>query len=340
MLTTNDARKRSRPSEPVVASKYFGAGASKFFHASAPRKGSFPAVIGAAPHSLILGTQASDNALDGDIPFFTNENAFWHIMGDALGFRRGFHLRREDAVDGIRPHLLHPEEAECTYDEARRRFVEAGFALWDVVAESERAGSLDQDIKNPKFHDVRGLCERHPTIERICFATGQGSAKIFRGAWRRWLATPGLFRAAPDAASQAIFARHVSPAIHADASAQAANECGASPSAVSRTPIELVVLESVSPAAVPAVSTKSHGKRVGAYTAAGRLDLVAAGAPRAAAYAWKRSCWLNALPEDVLHAAAHEARLFGSRPSDLMPEEASEKDGDDIEAAQPEARIR
>ena len=165
--------KRKRPQETVVSSKYFGAGSSKYFHATAPRKGSFPPLIGAAPHTLILGTQASDNALDGDIPFFTNENAFWHIMGDALGFRRGFHLRRIDAVESIRPHLLHSLESECSYEEARRRLLDAGFALWDVVAESERAGSLDQAIRKPRFHDVRALCERHRSIERICFATGR-----------------------------------------------------------------------------------------------------------------------------------------------------------------------
>ena len=129
--------KRKR-SEAVTTSRYFGAGASSYFPTEAPRKGSLPALLPAAPHTLLLGTQASDNALDGDIPFFTNENAFWHILGDALGFRRGFHLRREEAVDSIRPHLLHPAEATCGYEEARRRLLEAGFAVWDVVAESER----------------------------------------------------------------------------------------------------------------------------------------------------------------------------------------------------------
>ena len=56
---------------------------------------------------------------------------------------------------------------------------------------------------------------------------------------------------------------------------------------------------------------------------AGRLDLVAAGAPRASAYAWKRSCWLasTAFPEGVLHPRAKEARVFGAIKSDLLIEE-------------------
>ena len=39
--------------------------------------------------------------------------------GDALGFRRGFHIGgRSDAPDFVRRHLMHHEEV--TYDEARR----------------------------------------------------------------------------------------------------------------------------------------------------------------------------------------------------------------------------
>ena len=112
-MSESSSRKRPRTAGSVTAapttSKYFGAGTSSYFKTAAPRKGSLPAMLGGQPHTLICGTQASDNALDGDIPFFTNENAFWHIMGDALGFRRGFHMRRSEAVDSIRPHLLHEE---------------------------------------------------------------------------------------------------------------------------------------------------------------------------------------------------------------------------------------
>lgn len=63
----------------------------------------------------------------------TNANAFWHIAGDALGFRRGFHIDgRAEAVDFIRPHLLHDEA--LGYDAAVARLTGAGFALWDIVA--------------------------------------------------------------------------------------------------------------------------------------------------------------------------------------------------------------
>ncbi|KAL3906288.1 MAG: hypothetical protein SGPRY_010605, partial [Prymnesium sp.] len=119
-------------------------------------------IVSGEPHTLILGTQASDNSLEEVKAFATNENAFWHIMGDALGFRRGFHINRTDVVPTIKRHLLHPEDAACSYEQAVYSFQSAGFALWDIVAQSERVGSLDCDIRNPRFNDVRALCEMYP----------------------------------------------------------------------------------------------------------------------------------------------------------------------------------
>ena len=52
---------------------------------------------------------------------------------------------------------MHREEV--SYDEAMRRLTARGYALWDVVAESERKGSLDGDIKNPSFADVQALVQ-------------------------------------------------------------------------------------------------------------------------------------------------------------------------------------
>ena len=296
----------------AVTSTYFKT--SHYFHPRAPLKGSLAPLIkeGGTPHTLILGTQASDNALAEAKAFATNESAFWHIIGDALGFRRGFHIRRSSAVDSIRKHLLHPETTACDYAEAVERLISAGFAVWDIVAQSERIGSLDCDIQNPSFNDVRALCDLYPSIRRICFATGGGSGKIFRRAWKQWLATPGAFRVAPDRASQAVFSRYVP--------AGAPAEAVSCTSHVRDVAIELMVMESVSPAAIPLVATRSAAKRLAAYTVEGRLDLVTAGAPRASSYAWKRAQWLmNAFPESILHPDAHAALPFGIRPSDLEP---------------------
>jgi len=84
-------------------------------------------------------------------------------------------------------------------------------------------------------------------------------------------------------------------------------------------------MESVSPASIPLVAARSLSKRIAAYTAEGRLDLVVAGAPRASSYAWKRAQWLAyAFPQDVLHPAAKTVVPFGSRRSDLEPSDTED----------------
>lgn len=138
------------------------------------RKGSFPPQYSPShpPHTLILGTQPSDNSLAHGQYFMTNENAFWHIVGDALGFRRGFFVKgRTEAPNSIRPHLLH--EQVLDYHSALQRLTSSGYALWDFIASSERSGSLDSEIKNADLADVKDFVTSHPTIERICFATGE-----------------------------------------------------------------------------------------------------------------------------------------------------------------------
>ena len=108
-----------------------------------------------------------------------------------------------------------------------------------MVESSTRKGSLDSAIKNAKLADVRGLLAVHPTIRRVCFATGSGSADIFRKGHREWLREPGAFSVGADDESQAVFAKHVAPPAVGGADA------------VGWQPVELVVMESVSPAFVP-----------------------------------------------------------------------------------------
>ena len=134
----------------------------------------------ASPHTLILGTQPSDVSLGASRYYDTHTNALWHIVGDALGFRRGW-------LDGmgrappksLEAVLLH-ERAIDNYDEALALLTSRGYALWDVLKSSERKGSLDGDISNSVAADVRGFCEAHPTISRICLASGATTAGFFK----------------------------------------------------------------------------------------------------------------------------------------------------------------
>jgi hypoxanthine-DNA glycosylase len=42
-----------------------------------------------------------------------------------------------------------------------------GIALWDIIANCEREGSLDSDIKGAVPNDIPGLLERYPNIEEL-----------------------------------------------------------------------------------------------------------------------------------------------------------------------------
>jgi hypothetical protein len=96
------------------------------------RKGSFSPLLDPEipPHTLILGTQPSDNALAHQSYYMTGASAFWYIVGDALGFRRGwFAGDAAQAPPSIRPHLLHSAEHTLSYHEAVRRLTSSGYAV-------------------------------------------------------------------------------------------------------------------------------------------------------------------------------------------------------------------
>lgn len=139
--------------------------------------------------------------------------------------------------------LLDKLAPTVTYPEAVRRLTGAGFCLWDVLASSSRKGSLDAGIdkKTEVPAAVREFVELNPSIRRICFATGKGSARKFHRHFKRWVETPGTFIAAPNPASQAIFGRPIAEAERMGGD-QAERVSPANPV------IELCVMHSVSPA--------------------------------------------------------------------------------------------
>jgi G:T/U-mismatch repair DNA glycosylase len=220
------------------------------------RTGSFSPLYdeAVAPHTLILGTQPSVKSIGAGWYFGSDTNSFWHIVGEALesyqpgmGFRRGFHQNQSrpngDVVPAI-ARFLTPNLPAVDYAEATRRLTAAGFAVWDFIESSVRKGSLDSDIKEEVTADIGGFVARHPSIERIVFATGMGSAVKFRKHFGEWLGR-GAFRCG-GASALDVFAKTVTcPALQGG--------------------IELVIPPSVS----PAMATMTFGEKRDAW-----LDLV------------------------------------------------------------------
>ena len=137
---------------------------------AAPRIRGFPPVVGRQPRLLILGSMPSEASLEAGQYYGLPRNAFWAIMGELFGAGR-----------------------ELPYDERLRILKRHGVALWDVLAECRRRGSLDASIqlRDARVNDLAGFFRRHRGIRRVYF-NGSKAADVYR---RR--ALPEVETAAP-----------------------------------------------------------------------------------------------------------------------------------------------
>ena len=119
---------------------------------------SFPPVVRADARVLVLGSMPGDASLAAARYYAHPRNLFWPIMG---------------ALAGAAPEL--------DYDTRLKRLQAAGIALWDVIAECVRPGSLDARIRAGSIvvNDLPGLLARHPGIERVC-CNGATADALFR----------------------------------------------------------------------------------------------------------------------------------------------------------------
>lgn len=84
------------------------------------------------------------------------QNGFWRIMADLAG-----------------------APAELPYARRVAALRACGVAVWDVLAECRRAGSLDSAIRRPRCNDIAGLLTRHPQIRAVGLNGGK-ALQVFR----------------------------------------------------------------------------------------------------------------------------------------------------------------
>ncbi len=86
------------------------------------------------------------------------QNAFWRIMGVLFG-----------------------AGPELDYVDRTARLIDAGIAVWDVLASCIRPGSLDAaiDMKTVQVNDLSQLVQDCPTIEAIFF-NGRKAEQLYR----------------------------------------------------------------------------------------------------------------------------------------------------------------
>lgn len=122
------------------------------------KKRSFPPVVGPSPRVLLLGSLPGEASLRLGQYYGHPRNRFWELLGAALG---------EDL-------------RALPYRRRLARLKARGVALWDMVAEADRRGSLDARIRNERHNEVEALIAK--TGVKTVFLNGRKAADAFRRA--------------------------------------------------------------------------------------------------------------------------------------------------------------
>lgn len=123
---------------------------------------------------LILGSLPGEASLAAGQYYGHPRNAFWRLVGGAVGRPDLADLAYETRLDVLRAH---------------------GVGLWDVIAEAVRVGSLDTAIRLPVHADLKTLIASLPRLQAVAFNGGKAAKEGDRvlgpdtGAFRR-LALP------------------------------------------------------------------------------------------------------------------------------------------------------
>lgn len=119
---------------------------------------SFPPIGRRDARVLVLGTMPSVASLAKQQYYGHPRNAFWRIMGRLFGAAR-----------------------ELPYDERKRILCERGVAVWDVLKECYREGSLDSsiEVESEAPNDFVGFFRVHRQV-RAVFFNGQKAESLYR----------------------------------------------------------------------------------------------------------------------------------------------------------------
>ena len=119
------------------------------------RKRCFDPVVDAHTRLLILGSLPGEKSLAHSQYYAHPQNKFWMLLGEVLGV----------------------ELTSLPYVERLATLLAHGVGLWDVVAQAQRTGSLDSNIRERDDNDLLSLAASLPRLHTIAF-NGGTAAKL------------------------------------------------------------------------------------------------------------------------------------------------------------------
>jgi hypoxanthine-DNA glycosylase len=122
-------------------------------------KRSMPPVGSTDASLLILGSLPGEASLRAQRYYAHPQNQFWKLLSSAIG----------DELDGL------------DYDRRLARLAERGIALWDVVGEARRHGSLDGAIRGATANKLAEFVSTHSRLKAVAF-NGKTAARLGRAA--------------------------------------------------------------------------------------------------------------------------------------------------------------
>lgn len=117
---------------------------------------SLEAIVDINSKVLILGSIPGKQSLDKQEYYGNGRNAFWKII-----------------------YSLFKTEIDDDYDKRIEFIKQNNIALWDVIKNCDRKGSLDSNIKNERPNDFVSLFKDYPNIKCVFF-NGAKSFDVFK----------------------------------------------------------------------------------------------------------------------------------------------------------------
>lgn len=132
---------------------------------------SFNPIIDENSKALILGSIPSVKSLEKTQYYGNPRNQFWKLIYSILD-----------------------KEIDKSYDDRIAFLLKNNIALWDVISDCYREGSLDSSIKNPEINDFRILFKRYPNIKFIFFNGSKAETLFIRYVDKKVLENKYLFK--------------------------------------------------------------------------------------------------------------------------------------------------